>query len=89
MRRIKKMSCERSIFRSISQSARPCLSPSLTVLPETLFCPKGLMGEHEKGDLDEGHVVHQKWSGVRYKVGGVDFNYEERLLKEIIILKIN
>jgi hypothetical protein len=26
---------------------------------------------------------------VRYKVGGVYFNYEERLLGEIIILKIN
>jgi hypothetical protein len=47
------------------------------------------MGEHEKGDLDEGHVIHQKWSGVRYKVWGVYFNYEERLLGEIIILKIN
>jgi hypothetical protein len=47
------------------------------------------MGEHEKGDLDEGHVIHQKWSGVRYKVWGVYFNYEEKLLGEIIILKIN
>jgi hypothetical protein len=37
------------------------LSPSLTVLPATLFFPKGLMGELEKGDLDEGHVFHQRY----------------------------
>jgi hypothetical protein len=54
------------------------------VLPATLFCPKGLVGKHEKGDLDEGHIFHQKWNGVRNKVGGVYFNYEERLLGEII-----
>jgi hypothetical protein len=73
------MSCERSIFRSNVSANQHA----------TLFYPEGLMGEHEKGDLDEGHVIHQKWSGVRYKVWGVYFNYEERLLGEIIIKKIN
>ncbi len=89
MRRTKKFELWTLNIRSnVSANQRDhdsdCLSPSLTVLPATLFCPKGLVGKHEKGDLDEGHIFHQKWNGVRNKVGGVYFNYEERLLGEII-----
>lgn len=30
--------------------------PLSTMLTTTLFCPKGLKGKDEKGDLDEGHL---------------------------------
>jgi hypothetical protein len=33
-------------------------------------------------------TAHQKWRGVRFKMGGANLNFEVRLRGEIIILKI-
>jgi hypothetical protein len=33
-------------------------------------------------------TAHQKWRGVRFKMGGANLNFEGRLREEIIILKI-
>jgi hypothetical protein len=33
-------------------------------------------------------TAHQKWRGVRFKMGGANLNFEVRLWGEIIILKI-
>jgi hypothetical protein len=34
-------------------------------------------------------TAHQKWRGVRFKMGGANLNFEVRLRGEIIIFKIN